>query len=123
MASPPLASGELTNTISLRAREERDARTKDAKLPASALNRWVHCYERRPRASIRLFCLPFGGGSAHFYSGWHLHLPSFIEVLPIQLPARSCRLGEQPVSSMQELCSQLAEHMQEYLDQPYALFG
>jgi surfactin synthase thioesterase subunit len=75
-------------------------------------------------AELRLFCLPYAGGGATIYRDWTGELPTWVDVLPVQLPGREHRADEEPVRSIASLADQLADELEPYLeDVPYALFG
>jgi medium-chain acyl-[acyl-carrier-protein] hydrolase len=80
---------------------------------------------RRPAsgARIRLFCLPYAGGSASLYRQWPDILPPQVEVWPIQLPGRENRLMETPIEQMPQMIEKLVPVLLPYLDKPYAFFG
>lgn len=72
---------------------------------------------------LRLFCLPYSGASAMLYARWKRHLPSWIEVCPVELPGRGRRFAENLQTDLCALASQLADEIAARLDQPYAIFG
>ncbi|SIT38824.1 Oleoyl-(Acyl-carrier-protein) hydrolase [Paraburkholderia ribeironis] len=72
---------------------------------------------------MRLFCLPFAGGSAQLYWRWPLALPSLVEVCPVQLPGRTTRLAEAPFTQVHAAAEAIANALSPRLDRPYALFG
>jgi surfactin synthase thioesterase subunit len=72
---------------------------------------------------MRLFCLPYSGGSAMFYARWRRLLPSWIDVQPVEWPGRGARMDEPCVTNPRELAEQLAAELGARLDRPYALFG
>ena len=74
-------------------------------------------------ARVRLFCLPYAGGSAAIYRGWDQALAPTVDVRPVQLPGRANRFAEAPFERLHPLVDELADAMQPYLDRPYALFG
>jgi surfactin synthase thioesterase subunit len=80
---------------------------------------------RSPLASrkLRLYCFPYGGGSAHTYASWQAALGPEIEVCAIQLPGRGARLDEKPHTSMQELVVALAEVLLKQDKTPFVFFG
>ena len=43
---------------------------------------------------MRLFCLPYSGGSAMFYARWRRLLPAWIDVRPVEWPGRGARMDE-----------------------------
>ena len=55
---------------------------------------WLASYKRNPAAKLRLFCLPYAGGSAVIYNNWFKSLPPEVEVCPVQLPGRGSRMLE-----------------------------
>lgn len=72
---------------------------------------------------MRLFCLPFAGGGANFYSPWAALLPGNVDVCPIKLPGRDSRLHEPAVTSMPALLQTLVTELMPFLDIPFVLFG
>ena len=80
----------------------------------------------RPRASVRvrLFCLPYAGGSAALYRAWPDLLPADIEVCPIELPGRGRRIRQPAIRSMADLVNGLLKEMEEaWFETPFAIFG
>ena len=57
------------------------------------MSKWLITYMSRPQAKLQLFCFPFAGGSANIYREWPHVLPPDIELITIELPGRSTRLG------------------------------
>ncbi|MCP3410280.1 thioesterase II family protein [Bradyrhizobium sp. CCGB01] len=72
---------------------------------------------------MRLFCLPYSGGSAMFYARWRRLLPSWIDVRPVEWPGRGARMDEPLATDPHVLAAQLAGELGAQLDGPYALFG
>lgn len=88
--------------------------------PAS---RWLQVPKSNPRAALRLFCLPYAGGSPIVFRDWPAFLPASIEVSALQLPGRGTRLQEAPFIRMEPLVEAAAQALLGFLDRPYALFG
>ncbi len=89
-----------------------------------ARNPWLHCPRPLPDPSVRLFCLPHGGGSAILYHQWPAHLPPQVEVQAVQLPGRGLRLREPPYDRSAPLVQALAQALKPALDgAPFAFFG
>ena len=86
-------------------------------------NPWFAYVKPRRAAQLRLFCLPFAGGSATIFRNWADVLPGFVEVCPIQLPGRGARLHEAPFISMQSLVDAIEPSISANLDKPFAFFG
>src|ERR1700755_1894421 len=80
-----------------------------------------HPMTQPPR--MRLFCLPYAGGSAALYRPWLSRLAPDIDVVPIELPGRGTRLAELPTSDMKLLGDALVRAMEPFFDVPIALFG
>jgi medium-chain acyl-[acyl-carrier-protein] hydrolase len=84
---------------------------------------WFQTGHPRGRVELKLFCLPYAGGTASVYRNWANHLPATIQVIPVELPGRGGRLSEPPFVSFTPLVSAVAEAMLPLLDAPFALFG
>ncbi|MFT5392783.1 MAG: medium-chain acyl-[acyl-carrier-protein] hydrolase [Gammaproteobacteria bacterium] len=85
--------------------------------------RWLVSWSDRPDARLRLFCLPFAGGSASIYRHWANALPDDIGVYGVQLPGRESRIREPAYKRMDSLVARLANELQPFIDRPYVLFG
>lgn len=90
---------------------------------SSVFNSWIECNHPNPRASLRLFCFPYAGGSARIFRSWGRRLPSFVEVCAVQLPGRDRRIAEPPFTSMELLVRGTSEALREFLNKPFAFFG
>ena len=76
----------------------------------------------RPR--LRMFCLPYAGGSAAMYRPWVDAFGPDVEVCPVELPGRGVRMSEPPVRDMKRLVDQLAGPVAALAaDVPVVLFG
>lgn len=84
---------------------------------------WFPFQRPRPLSEIRLFCLPFAGGSALLYRDWSALLPRSIEIYPVQLPGRMARLNEPAFDDAYCAADALTNILACYQDKPYALFG
>lgn len=73
---------------------------------------------------IKLFCLPYAGGSADIYARWRNYLNSSIELCPIELPGRSKRAKDPYYKSMKEAVEDIASFVKnETRNSDYAIFG
>lgn len=72
---------------------------------------------------MRLFCLPYAGGSSREFRGWTKALPGFVEVCPVELPGRGRRMGEPCYTRLLELVGAISKGLAPYLDVPFAFFG
>jgi surfactin synthase thioesterase subunit len=86
-------------------------------------NLWIKCPKPNPKASLRLFCLPYAGGGASIFRQWSNKLPSNVELCPIELPGRDNRIAEKPISNLDILTDNLMDVLLQHLDKPFALFG
>ncbi len=90
---------------------------------SSVFNSWIERNYPNPRASLRLFCFPYAGGSARIFRSWGRRLPSCVEVCPVQLPGRDRRITELPFTNMESLVRETSEALRAFLDKPFAFFG
>lgn len=86
-------------------------------------NPWFAQAEPQDDAGVRLFCLPYAGGSASAYRTWRELVPEQVHVHPLELPGRGARWGETPVNRLPLMAEMLADALAGHLDRPYALFG
>lgn len=86
-------------------------------------NPWFVRGEPQDQPGVRLFCLPYAGGSAAAYRAWPELAPDSVHVYPLELPGRGGRWGETAVSRLALLVEMLADALAGHLDRPYALFG
>jgi len=73
-----------------------------------AENKWFIYPKPNPKASLRLFCFPYGGSGASAFSSWIKDVPSEMEICLIQLPGRENRIRESPFSQLLSLVKNLA---------------
>ncbi|OEV02442.1 thioesterase II family protein [Streptomyces oceani] len=75
-------------------------------------------------AEVVLLCLHYAGGTAATYRQWGQALGDRVRVVPVQLPGRGTRLGEEPYDSVAPLAADLATSLATHgLTRDYALFG
>jgi medium-chain acyl-[acyl-carrier-protein] hydrolase len=89
----------------------------------AATDRWLAYFRPNPKAEVRLFCFPYAGGGASLYRGWQGALPDWVEVCPVQLPARETRFKEPAFTRLAPLVEAVAQSLRPYLDRPFAFFG
>ncbi|AQR70300.1 hypothetical protein BZG29_19770 [Janthinobacterium sp. LM6] len=77
----------------------------------------------RPHASLRLFCLPYAGGSSSTYLNWQKNLDAHVELVCVEPPGRGTRFDEAPVDRVDRLVELLSAEMQSWLDRPFGIFG
>lgn len=73
---------------------------------------------------IKLFCLPYAGGSANIYQKWRLGLAKNIELCPIELAGRGSRIADNYYVNLDEavndIYNQIADDISKF---DYAIFG
>ncbi|WP_432906763.1 thioesterase domain-containing protein [Micromonospora matsumotoense] len=80
---------------------------------------WFVSPGSRPQAPVQLFCLPYAGGGASAFRRWQSEIGPDVEVLPVQLPGRENRIGEDPTFTVAEVAAVVADRA----DRPYAIYG
>ncbi len=89
----------------------------------SEMHRRIPFRIQRSDPRLRLFCLPFAGGSAMTYRSWPNAIPDWIEVCPIELPGHGTRFREAPLTTMEAVVADLLVAVAPLADRPVALFG
>jgi medium-chain acyl-[acyl-carrier-protein] hydrolase len=84
---------------------------------------WLVNWKPNRRASVRLFCFPYGGGGDSIFRSWQQSLSDAIEVCPVQLPGRGSRTTEPPCTDINQLVRLAAQALAPHWDKPFALFG
>ena len=84
---------------------------------------WLTVPLPRPRARLRLYCLPWAGAGTVAYRSWAASFPPEIEVVPVALPGRERRMSEEPLRSADAVADALVPVLRADIDRPYAVFG
>jgi surfactin synthase thioesterase subunit len=74
-------------------------------------------------AALRLLALPYAGGGAAGYFRWRQAMPRGVDLLPIHLPGRDARIGEQPITDLRKLVAEISSAVAPLMDRPYVLLG
>lgn len=73
---------------------------------------------------IRLFCLPYAGGSSLVFSKWKNGLHPSIQLRPVELAGRGRRMSEAYYNNMDEAVADALRIIKfELADVPYAIYG
>lgn len=73
---------------------------------------------------MKLFCIPYAGGSAIIYNKWSQQLHSSIELVPIELAGRGRRMHEEYYQNIPEAVEDIFNFISKDITQtPYAIFG
>jgi medium-chain acyl-[acyl-carrier-protein] hydrolase len=84
---------------------------------------WFKCLQPMPGARRRLFIFPCAGASAFSYRQWTADPADDVEAFALQLPGRSDRLREQPVTDIESLIGDVADVVLKLADRPFLFFG
>ncbi|MGA9717193.1 MAG: alpha/beta fold hydrolase [Acidobacteriaceae bacterium] len=79
--------------------------------------------QRKPDAALRLLCFPHAGGGPTAFFPWIALLAPEIECVSIQYPGRGQRFREGSLTGISYLVGEIAAHVAEIVDRPFALYG
>ncbi|HET8853435.1 MAG TPA: alpha/beta fold hydrolase [Ktedonobacteraceae bacterium] len=85
--------------------------------------RWIVRHRPQQEACLRLFCLPYAGGSASLYRTWAEALSPEIEVGAVELPGRGTRQAEPPYTRFAALVAAVTEVLLPFSDKDMAFYG
>ncbi len=76
-------------------------------------------------SNIKLFCIPYSGGSSSVYYKWKRLLSNNITLCPLELAGRGRRMREPFYESVQDASEDISKMIMEQLSpgEPYAIFG
>ncbi|HYM75981.1 MAG TPA: thioesterase domain-containing protein [Candidatus Dormibacteraeota bacterium] len=86
-------------------------------------NSWFESISTARSTRLRLFCFPYGGGSAHVFRDWQPHLGPEIDVCLAHLPGRARRMGERPRTRLHPLVEEMADAIRPELRGRFAFYG
>ncbi|HTU45289.1 MAG TPA: alpha/beta fold hydrolase [Bryobacteraceae bacterium] len=72
---------------------------------------------------MKVFCFPYAGGSAQEFSPWTKYRSEHLELVPVEIPGRGRRFGEESHRSLKTLVPALAREIQTATDGLFAFFG
>lgn len=73
---------------------------------------------------IKLFCIPYAGGSATIYTKWNRHLNPSVELVAVELAGRGSRMQEGLYQNIPEAVEDIFKFISKDIHQgPYAIFG
>ena len=76
------------------------------------------------KEKIKLFCIPYAGGSASVYKKWNLSLADNIELCPIELAGRGSRITEKYYENLEEAVDDIfSQIVNDITTLDYAFFG
>ena len=65
---------------------------------------WIRCPNPRPQARLRLFCIPYAGGSVGIYQHWTKLPLTGVEICLVKLAGHGARLAEASFTRMNKDC-------------------
>lgn len=90
-----------------------------------SIENWIYEYREKPKAKLRLFCFPYGFGSANMYKEWQDMLGDEIDVCAIKIPGldieRMKEMAPTDIDNLMETINQVID--EKLLDLPCASFG
>ncbi len=84
---------------------------------------WISYWRENADAELRLFCLPYAGGSATIFRNWPAYFEKRVEIGMINLPGRTNRVTETPMNRLEPLVQSLVTALLPELNKPFAIFG
>jgi medium-chain acyl-[acyl-carrier-protein] hydrolase len=84
---------------------------------------WFEPLSRIAKPSLRLFCIPYAGGSANSFRQWQRQFPPEVDLCLVHLPGRGNRVNEPAFRRSPELVSVLAEQIEPYIHDEFAFYG
>ena len=74
---------------------------------------------------MKLFCIPYAGGSASVYSGWNPILRENIQLVPVELSGKGVRAAEPLYENWEDALEDVYSSITEKIEpgEEYALFG
>lgn len=91
-----------------------DIGLRSTPLPASKWWQWLHS---DPAACIRLWCFPCIGSGAAIWRPWITPLAGAAEIVSVCLPGRETRLGEAPLTRIEDLVSAFVAEIAPCIDE------
>ena len=103
--------------------EFRDKNVQQYNDSPTELSAWIPLAKLDQDTILRLFCFPFAGGGASFFSTWKKYMPEGVELCAVQLPGREKRVREKPYKDMNKLIETFSRVIGPLLTTPFVCFG
>ena len=84
---------------------------------------WFEHLSRTKEPKLRVFCLPYAGGSAEIYRRWQRWFPNDVDLCLVHLPGRGKRMVEKAYTRVIPLVNAIADRIIPEIGIPYALYG
>lgn len=79
--------------------------------------------EKQSPERLRLFALPYAGGSSYIFRQWEKFLPDEVDWCPVELPGRGRRMTEPLCRDIHSLVEDIYDQIKDRLDLPFAFYG
>ena len=77
----------------------------------------------RSLSEFNLFCLPFAGANKYSYNRYKAIAPDRVNVIPLELPGRGGRHGEELLTDMASMTGDLLAQVIPHIGRPYVFWG
>jgi medium-chain acyl-[acyl-carrier-protein] hydrolase len=84
---------------------------------------WFESLSSIKGQSLRLFCFPYAGGSAHVFRNWQRPFLPYVGLCLVHLPGRGTRIAERPFTRLKLLVQNVADVIMREPQRPYVLYG
>lgn len=72
---------------------------------------------------MKLFCLPYAGGSSAMYYKWNKYLDKNIKLYAVELRGRGSRINELLYNNIEEAVDDIFNYIKGEIEEEYAIFG
>lgn len=73
---------------------------------------------------IKLFCIPYAGGSASIFFAWKKYIEKWVELIPIELSGHGIRMNETLITDINRQVNDIVSSIKDQIDESdYAIFG
>nr|WP_186811652.1 thioesterase [Paenibacillus xylanexedens] len=79
--------------------------------------------KEQQKRKTKVFFFPYAGGTAFYYYRFRNHMPTWIEVCPVELAGRGSRLDVPMYHSFEQMIEDTYQMIKDELSEPYAFFG
>jgi surfactin synthase thioesterase subunit len=83
----------------------------------------IETLTKNHNAKVRLFCFHYGGGSSTSFYPWISKIPSFIELMAVELAGRGRNMSQPLLTNVHDITALMIEEIKYYLDKPFIFFG
>lgn len=75
-------------------------------------------------SKIKIFCIPYAGGSATIYNKWKRYIGNEFEIIPVELAGRGSRFNERLYTRINDVVNDIYSNIKDLIDDTrYIIFG